>query len=983
MRQLWLLISPALAVLLFAGVRAQNPVEIQFQTDPILSQTGSEIVFTVLTVSEVLSITWKYKEVTTVGIWAGGTAVVNPEPQFLGRVTITATQLRIGGAQLRDEGNYTAEVTPSAPTGLSPNSRSIQLRVFDAVAGVSLSVPAVAVEERNVSLSCTWTAGTEITVQWGKGGSAITADSRITISGGSLVINPARRTDAGEYTCTASNPVSAQTATQSLTVYYGPDTPVLTVDSPKDCVGAGDVLVGQTVRLTCTSDSAPPALFSWQRDGQPIASGQPDSGVLSLQTFSTTESGRYVCAARNAITEKASEQSTELAVVDVCLDGGEIAGIVIGSFLGIVIIVILIVLLIFLARRRRGQEPKTNPSQRPIPPDPQATAVRDVDQGFQPPLYHRSAHPRQPDRWSTSHRESHGNPQYQPLNEPHNSNTQQHNGHGTTNRPQHNTIQNMNSSPHNGIDNPAFMQTDAQNTNTQQRNPNILIQTGNSQGGARPPALQVSLNALPYATQPNNNAQMPTIHVNLNSYSTGGQQPQQDGSFPLTNLVDNTASQMQHTRPSEPAMQSGQSYPSNPLQNGIIPTGYTHSNNNITSQRNANTQTYQRDQGPHFRPERNSTREDASSSSHGQRPWDQLRGTPAYPSGNLQRGQTSPGIKDYTTQPPVREARAMNTPQSQSQTVSRRRTPPRRDPASDNSQTRSHSAHIQLPNATSVTQLEPLHHTLRSPRTQRQNAQRDIRSSQAALGQATTHSNNPEATRLMSQQASAGRSVVSQGPAALQGQTALQSADTRALADPNHLQQTHMAQQHIAAPIQTPQDLGTRTQPAMRDSRQPGQGGTAPILSPSAPANSSNLTQAALRAHTEKAQAFQNRRQQTAAALHQAGPPQTRAPAAGAQSPPTPPPVIPLAQFQTLPRERTQHKSPARGPEPFRHNAPAAQRHVQRPAGTRHPTATHHNHHPGKGHTHVGAHRHDHPRGQPAHFPQPRQQQAHRGRPRR
>lgn len=95
----------------------------------------------------------------------------------------------------------------------------------------------------------------------------------------------------------------------------GPDTPVLTKEAPKQCVGGGDVLVGQTVRLTCMSDSLPPALFSWQRDGQPVASGQPDSGVLSLQTFSTNESGRYVCTARNSITGGTSEQGTDLAVV--------------------------------------------------------------------------------------------------------------------------------------------------------------------------------------------------------------------------------------------------------------------------------------------------------------------------------------------------------------------------------------------------------------------------------------------------------------------------------------------------------------------------------------------------------------------------------------------------------------------------------------------------------------------------------------------
>lgn len=117
-------------VLLSANVLAQDQVQIQFQTDPVLVQTGTEIVFTVLTVPQVLSLTWQYQGGDTLGLWAGGAAVVNPVPQFQGRVTITATQLRIGGAQLRDAGNYTVEVIPSATTGLAANSRSIQLRVF-------------------------------------------------------------------------------------------------------------------------------------------------------------------------------------------------------------------------------------------------------------------------------------------------------------------------------------------------------------------------------------------------------------------------------------------------------------------------------------------------------------------------------------------------------------------------------------------------------------------------------------------------------------------------------------------------------------------------------------------------------------------------------------------------------------------------------------------------------------------------------------
>lgn len=117
-------------LVLSANVLAQDPVQIQFQTDPLLIQTGTDAVFTVLTVPDVLSMTWQYQGGVTLGLWAGGSAVINSVAQFQGRVSITATQLRIGSSQLRDAGNYTVEVIPTATTGLDTNSKSVQLRVF-------------------------------------------------------------------------------------------------------------------------------------------------------------------------------------------------------------------------------------------------------------------------------------------------------------------------------------------------------------------------------------------------------------------------------------------------------------------------------------------------------------------------------------------------------------------------------------------------------------------------------------------------------------------------------------------------------------------------------------------------------------------------------------------------------------------------------------------------------------------------------------
>lgn len=118
------------SVLLSATVLAQGPVQINFQSNPVLVQTGTEIVFTVLTVPDVFSVTWQYQGGVTLGLWTAGVGQVNPVSQFQGRVTIAKTQLKIGGAQLRDAGNYTVAVDPSATTGLTANSKSVQLKVF-------------------------------------------------------------------------------------------------------------------------------------------------------------------------------------------------------------------------------------------------------------------------------------------------------------------------------------------------------------------------------------------------------------------------------------------------------------------------------------------------------------------------------------------------------------------------------------------------------------------------------------------------------------------------------------------------------------------------------------------------------------------------------------------------------------------------------------------------------------------------------------
>ncbi|XP_076868562.1 cell adhesion molecule CEACAM6 isoform X2 [Brachyhypopomus gauderio] len=341
------LLHPAVGVLLTALLPwttvPQSLVPIQFQISPVQVATGSNAVFTLQTTKDIFSISWVTPNGITLGQWIGSQAELNSVPQYQGRITITATQLTISACKLSDAGNYTVTVIPTAVTGLLTNTRSVPLNVFDAVTQVSLTVPTVAIEGSNATLLCTWATGSNTTVTWSKSNSGLSSDA--TVNGGSLVLNPASRNDAGIYSCTVSNPVSAQTATATLTVYYGPDTPQVSKTS-SGCVGGGDVTVGQTIQLTCTSASMPPALLSWQYGGKPLTTSQPSGGTLSLQVFSTNQSGQYTCMASNSITGGVSQQQLTVTVVGTCLSAGAVAGIVIGCFIALVLIIIAIVLLL-------------------------------------------------------------------------------------------------------------------------------------------------------------------------------------------------------------------------------------------------------------------------------------------------------------------------------------------------------------------------------------------------------------------------------------------------------------------------------------------------------------------------------------------------------------------------------------------------------------------------------------------------------------
>uniref|UniRef100_A0A8C1NVS7 Si:dkeyp-97a10.3 n=1 Tax=Cyprinus carpio TaxID=7962 RepID=A0A8C1NVS7_CYPCA len=602
-----------------------DPVPVQFEKTPVLVASGKDAVFTVQTVSDVSLIRWTDSTATTLAMWANGSPVVMSVPQYQGRISVTATQLKITNSQIRDSGNYSVSVEPSSTTGLGVNTRSVQLKVFDAVNGVGLSPPSLPLEGGNVSLSCSWSAGSEVSVVWGKGGAALSSDSHITISAGSLLIKQARRDDAGEYTCTVSNAVSAQTAKTTLSVYYGPDAPQLTKTS-SECVGGGDATVGQTVRLTCTSASLPPASFSWELNGQPVTAGQSGSGVLSLQIFSSNQSGRYTCIARNDVTGGTSKQQIDLAIV--------------------------------VDRRLRdtiGLQ-KTNQNE--------GTTIANralVNENHPDPTLHNSL----PQNFTAVPNDNNGNINTVSQNMPSNSNPLHHNGHLHTNVFQ----RNFSTVPDSGHQNNSYPNNDHQRSFPQpvQQNPNILIQTGSSQPGALAPTVHVNLNTVPRTDQ-FNNSQPQTVHVNLNTYPPEANQVVQQHAD-----HGESALQSQHTNANHQNHSQTGLLNSDPLRlgnqtrttlnnassngsrqpNGLIQTGYSHPAN----QTNANRQTVNSRSSVEERSRRSNpvqtNNQFSDSRTHLQQmPWDRLQGTPAYPNPEVYSSNSS-GSSDL----PQRDAR--------------------------------------------------------------------------------------------------------------------------------------------------------------------------------------------------------------------------------------------------------------------------------------------------------------------------------------
>ncbi|XP_073762928.1 B-cell receptor CD22-like isoform X3 [Danio rerio] len=161
---------------------------------------------------------------------------------------------------------------------------------------VSMNRSAVIKEGDSVTLNCSSDSNPPaLNFSWFKGETFVG-------SGRIFNISKISSDDSGEYKCRATNEHGEKYSDPvTLDVQYPPKKVSVSIS------GSAVIVEGDSVTLSCSSDSNPPALnFSWFKGETLVGSGR----IFNISKISSDDSGEYKCRARNEHGEKYSDPVT-------------------------------------------------------------------------------------------------------------------------------------------------------------------------------------------------------------------------------------------------------------------------------------------------------------------------------------------------------------------------------------------------------------------------------------------------------------------------------------------------------------------------------------------------------------------------------------------------------------------------------------------------------------------------------------------------
>ncbi|XP_073762652.1 Fc receptor-like protein 5 isoform X1 [Danio rerio] len=201
-------------------------------------------------------------------------------------------QLHLQSVRRSDAGEY--RCAARGKTGERLNSTYFYLNVHYPPKSVSVSVSgsAVIVSGDSVTLSCSSDLNPPaVNFTWLKEEASVG-------SGRIFSISNISSDHSGEYKCRARNRHGEKYSDPvTLNVLYPPRNVSAFIN------GSAVIVSGDSVTLSCSSDSNPPAEISWLKGETSVGSG----GIFSISNISSDHSGEYKCRARNEHGEKNSD----------------------------------------------------------------------------------------------------------------------------------------------------------------------------------------------------------------------------------------------------------------------------------------------------------------------------------------------------------------------------------------------------------------------------------------------------------------------------------------------------------------------------------------------------------------------------------------------------------------------------------------------------------------------------------------------------
>ncbi|XP_077837224.1 V-set and immunoglobulin domain-containing protein 10-like isoform X2 [Macaca mulatta] len=252
-----------------------------------------------------------------------GAPLISLDPAHRDRLRFDQARgvLELASAQLDDAGVYTAEVIRA---GVSRQTREFTVGVYEPLPQLSVQPKAPETEEgaAELRLRCLGWGPGRGELSWSRDGRALEASEsegaqppRIRSEGDQLLIVRPVRSDHARYTCRVRSPFGRREAAADVTVFYGPDPPIITVSSDRDATPARFVTAGSNVTLRCAAASRPPADIAWSL-ADPAEAAVPAGPRLLLPAVGPGHAGTYACLAANPRTSRRRRSLLNLTVAD-------------------------------------------------------------------------------------------------------------------------------------------------------------------------------------------------------------------------------------------------------------------------------------------------------------------------------------------------------------------------------------------------------------------------------------------------------------------------------------------------------------------------------------------------------------------------------------------------------------------------------------------------------------------------------------------